>query len=237
MASGSLSANRDTWVQTPAGWRLRESALIATRPLTPPEALAEIRERAGMPDWKDVRIILWQSADAPPIAEFTAERLSLDPREAARTAVAYLREHAPEEAGRAEVALQSTDASRVAAVTRIFDARRANTAEWTQARQAAVIVHQSIAMRDRPDEAAAAQVIWLASEAHRDEKILVTWAPPGAAPFVRARYGKQVYSVGTVARELLGGDFFIDIASVPPDSALGRWLAAEKFPFDGIVGQ
>jgi len=100
-----------------------------------------------------------------------------------------------------------------------------------------VIVHQSVTMRDRLDEAAAGHVIWLASEVYRSGKILVTGAPPGSAPFVRSRYGKQAYSVGAILGELLGGDYFIDIASVPRDSALGRWLAAQKFPYDGIVGR
>ena len=56
--SGVLSANRDVWVKTAAGWRLKQSALIATQTLTPPEVLSEIRQRSGFPDWKEARIIL-----------------------------------------------------------------------------------------------------------------------------------------------------------------------------------
>jgi hypothetical protein len=235
--SGVLSANRDLWTRTEQGWRLRESTLIATRPLTPPDVLSEIRQRSGLPAWNDVRILLWHGAEAPGIPGFVAVALDIDPRHAARTAVAYLREHAPEEAGPAELAFLSNDSSRVAAVTRVFDARRAETSEWAVARQAAVIVHQSLTMRDRPDEAAAAQVIWLASEAYRNERIVVTGASAGADAFVRARYGKLAYSVGVLPRELLGGEFFVDSASVPSDSALGRWLAAQKLPYDGVVGR
>lgn len=236
-AAGVLSANRDTWVKTAAGWRLKESALIATRSATPPEVLAEIGRRAGMPDWKDVRILLWHGGGAPGIPGFTTVRASLEPREAAETVLEYLKQHAPEEAGPAALAFQGEDAARLAAVVRAFDAHRADTPEWGWARQAAVIVHQSVAMRDRPDEAAAGTVIWMASEAYRSGKILVTGATPGMASFVRNRYGRQVYLVGAVARELLGGEHFIDIASVPRDSELGKWLAAQKLPYDGIVGR
>jgi hypothetical protein len=236
-ASGVLSANRDLWVKTAAGWRLKESALIAMQPLTPPEVLSEMRKRSGFPDWKEARLILVHGSEGPRIAGFTSVMADIDPRRAAQTAVAYLQAHAPEEAGPADLAFLSNDSAKIAAVTKVFDANRVSTPEWSRARQAAVIVHQSITLRDRPDEAVAAQVIWLASEPYRSERILVAGVPPGAVPFVRARYGKQVYSLGVIERELLGGDYFIDIASVPRDSALGRWLAAQKFPFDAIMGR
>ena len=76
-------------------------------------------------------------------------------------------------------------------------------------------------MRDRPDEAVAAQVIWLASEAYRSERFLVAGVPPAPFRSLRQRYGKQVYSVGVVPRESLGGRYFIDVASAPRDSPLG----------------
>jgi hypothetical protein len=82
----------------------------------------------------------------------------------------------------------------------------------------------------------ASHIIWLAAEAHPAEKFLVV-APRGVLPAVRQRYGKQVYAIGVVPRELLGGDYFLDIASVPRETPLGRWLAAQKFPYDGVMGE
>jgi hypothetical protein len=232
-----FSSNRDTWLLGPGGWKLQESTLIATRPITPADVLAQIHERAGMPGFDDVRIVLWEGPSAPAIPGFTAESADPDPVAAARQALAYLNEHAPEEAGPAELAFQNDDAARLAGVVRVFDAHPAQTADWLYARQAAMVVYQSHAMRDRRDEAMAANVIWLASQAHPSGKIVVA-APNAAAiaPFVRQRYGRQVYVVGAIARELLGGDLFLDLRSVPAGTPLARWLAAQKFPFDGLIG-
>jgi hypothetical protein len=237
-ALGVLSSNRDTWVRTAAGWKLKESVLIATRPLTPPDVLGEIRERAGMPDWKDIRIVLYDGPRAPEIPGFTAVSAHVDRAASAAHVLAYLKEHAPDEAGSATLAFQGDDAGKLTAVVRAFDTRRAATADWLFARQSAVVVYQLAALRDRPDEVIAGQAIWLASQAYPREKLLIaTPDAAAAAPAVRARYGKQVYVVGAVPRELLGGTHFLDIASVPRDSALARWLAAQKFPYDGIVGR
>jgi erythromycin esterase len=48
-----LSANRDTWAKTASGWKLKESALISTRSITPPTdsrtampVVAELKQRA-----------------------------------------------------------------------------------------------------------------------------------------------------------------------------------------------
>jgi hypothetical protein len=236
-ASGVFSANRDTWVSTGEGWRLQESSLIATRPLTPPDILAEIREKARVPDWKGVRIILWHGGDPPPIPGFTAVRANTDRRQAAATALAYLREHAPDAAGPAELAFQGDDAGRLAAVIHAFDKHRANTPEWAWARQAAVVVRQSVTMRDRPYEAAAGQVIWLASTPYRNQRIVVTGAPPGSAAYLRNRYGRQVYSVGVVAREILGGELFLDVSNVWSDSLLGQWLQTQGLAYDGLAAR
>jgi hypothetical protein len=235
---GVLSSNRDTWVRTAGGWKLKESVLIATRPLTPSEVLAEIRERAGLPDWKDIRIVLYEGPSAPEIPGFTAVSAHVDRAVSEAHVLAYLKEHAPDEAGPAAVAFQGDDAGRLTAVVRAFDTRRAATADWLFARQSAVVVYRLAALRDRPDDVVAGQAIWLASQAYPREKLLIaTPNAAAAAPAVRVRYGKQVYVVGAVARELLGGTHFLDIASVPRDSALGRWLVEQKFPYDGIVGR
>jgi hypothetical protein len=191
-----------------------------------------------MPDWKDIRLILFEGARAPEIPGFTAVSAYVDRAAAAAHALSYLKEHAPEEAGPAALAFQGEDAGRLAAVARVFDARRAATADWLFARQSAVVVHQLTVMRDRPDEVSAGQAIWLASEAYpRGRLVIAIPNAAGAAPAVRNRYGKQVYVVGAVPKELLGGAHFIDIVSVPRDSALGRWLAAQKFPFDALAGR
>lgn len=231
-----LSSNRDVWVRTAVGWRLESSTLIATRPLIPPDVHAEIPGRAGLPDWSDVRIVIWQGADARSLTGFDTVHAPATRDEAAANAVAYLKQHAPEEAGRAALAFQGTDASRLAAVVKAFDSRRADTTEWMFARQAAVLAYQLGTMPR--EEALAAYVIWLASEPYRARKFLVALPEAAAtAPLVRKRYGRQVYVVGSLPRELLGGDYFIDIARVPPDSALGRWLAAQKLPFDGVAAR
>lgn len=237
-ALGVLSSNRDLWVRTEAGWRLKESTLIATRPLTPPDVLAEIGQRAGMPDWKNIRIVLFDGGMSPEIPGFVAVSAHVDRDAATAHAVSYLKEHAPEEAGPAALALQGDDAGKLAAVVRAFDKRRAATQDWLFARQSAVVVRQLVTMRDRPDEVTAGQAIWLASQAYpRDKLVIAIPNAVGAATVVRARYGRQVYVVGGVPKELLGGPHFIDIANVPPRSVLGRWLAAQKLPYDGIVGR
>jgi hypothetical protein len=234
--AGVLSSNRDVWVRTAAGWRLKQSALIAMRAVTPPEVLAEIRQRAGMPEWTNVRILLWQGAGPPAIPAFTAVPAMADRAAAVEAAVGYLKQHAPEEAGPATLAFQGSDGARMAAVVRGFDTRRADSADWSFARQAAVVAYQL--STGRREDALAAHVIWLASEAYRSGKILVATRDAAAiAPMVRSRYGKQVYVVGELARELVGGEHFIDIASVPAGSALGKWLAVQKLPFDGIQGR
>jgi hypothetical protein len=235
-AAAVMSSNRDVWVRTAAGWRLQSSTLIATRPLIPPEVLAEIPGRSGLPDWSEVRIILWQGADAPALAGFTTVPTIASRDEAVASAVAYLQQHAPDEAGRAALAFQGNDATRLAAVVKAFDSRRANTTEWMFARQAAVLVYQLATMRR--EEALAAYAVWLASEPYRADKILLTMPEAAeAAPLVRKRYGRQVYVTGTLPRELLGGDYFLDLARVPADSALGRWLAGQKLPFDGVAAR
>jgi hypothetical protein len=237
-ALGVLSSNRDTWVRTAAGWKLKESALIATRPLTPPDVRAEIGRRAGMPDWKDIRIVLFEGGRPPELPGFTAVSAHVDRAAAAAHVLSYLKEHAPDEAGPAALAFQGDDAAKLAAIVRAFDTRRAATPDWLFARQSAVVVYQLAAMRDRPDEVTAGQAIWLASQAYPRDKLAVAMPnAAAAATAVRARYGKQVYVVGAVPRELLGGTHFLDIASVPRDSVLGAWLAAQKFPYDGIVGR
>lgn len=236
--SGVLSSNRDRWIRIGGAWKLQDSTLIATRALTPPDVVAEVPRRAGMPDWTDVRIVLFEGQRTPEIPGFVTVSATLDRGAAAEKALAYLKEHAPEEAGPAALAFQSDEAGRLAAVVRAFDSHRASTPEWLLARQGAVVAYQSVTMRDRPHEAVAGQVIWLASQAYPREKLIVRVdGVSRVAPIVRNRYGRQVYTAGSVLRELLGGEYFIDIAGVPPDSPLGLWLAAQKLPFDGIVGQ
>lgn len=239
---GVLSSNRDVWSRAGDGWKLKRSTLIATRPVTPPAVLAAIREHAGLPDWQGVRIVLWQGGKPPEIAGFTpVPAEELDPRfanAAAARAVAYLKEHAPEEAGPALLAFQGTDPARVAAVVRVFEQHRAATSEWMYARHAALLVYQSKTLEDRLAEAIAANVIWLVSEAAPNGKILAPVSDAAAvAPLVRNRYGKQVYVAGELPRELMGGEHFLDLARAPAGTPLARWIAAQKFPFDGIVGR
>lgn len=234
-AAALLSNNRDVWVRSGTGWRLESSTLIASRPLIPREALDEIAGQAGFPDWGDVRIVLWQG-EPPALPGFTVARVVTNRDQAAAAAVAYLEQHAPDEAGRAAVAYQRRDPARMAAVVKAFDSHRAETKEWMFARQGAVLAYQLSTMRR--EEALAAYVVWLASEPYRESKILVALSETAeVAPLVRKRYGAQAYAVGTLPRELLGGDYFIDVARVPVDSALGRWLAGQKLPFDGVVAR
>jgi hypothetical protein len=238
---GVLSSNRDVWARAGDGWKLRRSTLIATRPVLPPDVRAGVRQYAGMPDWAKVRILLWQGEHPPALDGFTViPPEELDPRyadAAAARAVDYLKEHAPEEAGPALLAFQGTDPSRVAATVRVFEQHREATGEWAHARHDALLVYQSKTLQDRPAEAIAANVVWFASEALPNAKILAV-APEAsaAAPLVRNRYGKQVYTVGELPRELLG-DSFLDLARVPAATPLGRWIAAQKFPFDAIAGR
>jgi hypothetical protein len=251
-AQALLSSNRDTWVKTPAGWRLKESSLLATRAMAPPEVLAQIREHAGMPAFRDVRILLWEGK-APEIAGFQVRAADVDwgsgkiigidmrnSQAAAAQALRYLKEHIPEEAGPAELAFQGDDPVRLSAVVRVFDSHPAKDAEWLEARQAALIVHQSHTMLSRRDEAMAGNVVWLASQAYPAGRIVVQARNAAAmAPWLRKRYGKQVYLVGTVPRELVGGPLFLDLASIPPGSPLERWLAAQQLSgvYDGLSGQ
>jgi hypothetical protein len=233
--TGMFSSSRDTWVQTAKGWKLKQSTLVASRAFTPPEVLAEIKERSGLPDWTDVRILLWQG-DARPVPGFTVAPPLGAPAATAATAVRYLREHAPDAAGPAELAFQENDTARIARVVRTFDENRADTAAWLFARQAAVAVYQSLTMPR--EEAVAANIIWLASQAYPSDKILVATPDAGAAAgLVRKRYGKQVYVAVGAPRELLGGDYFVDLRSAPPESVLARWAAAQKFDCDAIFGQ
>ena len=212
---------------------MRRSTVIATRPSTPADVLAEIPKRAGQPDWRDVRILVCDCRNAPSIEGFPFIRSDIDERAAAARALAYLEEHAPEEAGPAALAFQQKDAARIADVVRAFD-RLPHTPEWKVARHDAGIVYQAVAASS--EDRLASHLIWLAAEAHPSGKFLAI-APAGVLPALRQRYGKQVYGIGAVPRELLGGAWFLDIASVPPETALGRWLAAQKFQFDGIVGE
>jgi hypothetical protein len=239
-AQGVLSSNRDLWARVGDGWKLRRSTLIATRPVLAPDVLAGLRQYDGMPDWRNVRLLLWQGDHPPALDGFTAVPAEeLDPRyveAAAARVVDYLKEHAPEQAGPALVAFQGNDPAKVAAVVRVFEQHHAETEEWLHARHDALLVYQSKTLQDRPAEAIAANVIWFASEALPKSKI-VAIVPEGVAPLVRNRYGKQVYTVGELPRELLGGEYFVDLARVPAATPLGRWIASQKFPFDAIAGR
>jgi hypothetical protein len=228
---GVLTSNRDLWVRGSGGWKLKRSTLIATRPVTPPEVLAGIRAIAGMPDLHDVRIVLWQG-DPKPLPGFT--RIPAQEPDAAQRALAFLQQHAPEEAGPAELAFQGDDPARMAAVVRVFDELLDGTAEWRYARHAAAVVYQVKTMP--PEQVVAANILWYAAEAMPKERLLVSVPNAAAvAPMVRNRYGKQVYVVGTIPRELLGGDYFLDLARVPPGTPLARWVAAQKLPFDAVA--
>jgi hypothetical protein len=237
-SNGVISSNRDTWVRVNSNWKLKESSLLATRPLIPANAQAEIRKRTGIPELKDVRIILFEGTEVPQIPGFKLVAGVGDRRASEERVVAYLKEHAAEAAGPAALSLQTDDVGRLASVVRAFDTHRAQTPEWLWARQSAVFIYQSVALGEKPEEVAGAQAIWIASQAYPNDKILFPIRDAvKVAPIVRSRYGKQVYVVGAVPRELLGGDAFVDLATVPGDSALGKWIAAQKFPYDAIVGQ
>jgi hypothetical protein len=237
---GVLSSNRDVWARAGSGWKLRRSTLIATRPVLAPDVLAGVREYAGMTPWQNVRILLWQGNRPPALDGFTAVPAEeLDPRyadAAAARAVEYLKENAPEEAGPALLAFQGSDPAKVAAVVREFEQHKAATGEWVHARHDALLVYQSKTLQDRPAEAIAANVVWFASEALPNAKILAA-VPDGVAPLVRNRYGKQVYTVGELPRELLGGEYFVELSRVPATTPLGQWIASQKFPFDAIAGR
>jgi hypothetical protein len=237
---GVLSSNRDLWTRVGDGWKLRRSTLIATRPVLPSDVLAGIRQYDGMPDWQNVRILLWQGAHPPALDGFTAVASEeLDPRyaeAAGARAVEYLKEYAPEEAGPALLAFQGSDPAKVAATVRVFEQHKANTEAWLHARHDALLVYQSKTLQDRPADAIAANVVWFASEALPNAKILAV-VPDGVAPLVRNRYGKQVCTVGEFPRELLGGEYFVDLSGVPATTPLGRWVAAQKLPFDAIAGR
>jgi hypothetical protein len=183
---------------------------------------------------------LWQGT-APAVAGFTSiPAEEVDPRyaqEAGAQAVAWLKENAPEEAGPALVAFQGMDPARVAAVVRVFEQHRARTEEWARARHAALMVYQS-KVEERPEEAIAANVIWWASEAMPEGKILVATANvKEVAGLVRKRYGRQVYAVRAIPRELMGGALFLDLGRAPAGSELARWVAAQGFGVDGVVGE
>ena len=252
-AQALLSSSRDTWVRTSAGWRLKESSLLGTRVATPPAILAQIREHAGMPRFDDVRIVLWEGAAAPAIEGFAVTASDADwgggkgigidirnSRAAAAQALRYLQEHMPEEAGPAEVAFQGDDPVRLSAVVRLFDSHPASDADWLNARQAAMVVYQSRGMLARRDEAMANNAVWLASQAYPAARIVVQARNAAAmAPWLRKRYGKQLYLVGSVPRQLLGGALFLDLSAVPAGSALDRWLAEQHLAgvYDGLAGQ
>ena len=188
-----------------------------------------------MPDWAGVRILLWQG-DFKPVPGFTVAPPLAAPAASAATALRYLKQHAPDAAGLAELAFQANDAARIAKVVHTFDENRAGTAEWLFARQAAVAVYQSLTLPR--GEAVAANIIWLASQAYPDDKILVvTPDASAAAPLVRKRYGTGVYLAVGAPRELLGGEYFVDLRSALPESVLGHWSAAQKFDCDAIFGQ
>jgi len=237
-----LSSNRDVWVRAGDGWKLEQSTLIASRPATPPAVLAQVPALAGMPDWKTVRILLWQGDAPPAIPGFTPVPIEeLDPRfadAAAARAVAWLKANAPEDAGPAQLAFEGADPARIAAIVRVFEQHRAPTAEWAYARHAALLVYQSKALHDHPEEAVAANIIWFASEMLPAGKLLAAVTNAAAvAPLVRARYGKQVYVAGTIPRELLGGNYFLDLSRIPPGTPLARWAAVQKFAFDAITAR
>ena len=213
---------------------MHRSTVIGVRPATPAEVLAEIPSRAGLPGWQDVRIIICECKPPPKIADFPLAFNDIDPEAAAGRVLQYLKEHAPEEAGPAALAFQARDAARVAAVVKAFDRQQSHSREWSAARHDAALVYQALTASS--DERLASHIIWLASDAHPGERFLVT-ASRGVLPALRQRYGKQVYAIGGVPRELLGGPYFLDIASVPRETPLGRWLVAQKFPFDGILGE
>ena len=170
-----FSSNRDQWVKTSAGWKLRRSTVIGTRPSAPAEVLAEIPKRAGQPDWRDVRMIVCDCRNAPSIAGFPFIASDIDESAAAARAVAYLEKHAPEEAGPAALAFQQKDAARIAAVVRAFD-RLPHTPEWKVARHDAALVYQAVAAS--AGERLASHIIWLASESDPTGKFSVI-APAG----------------------------------------------------------
>jgi hypothetical protein len=151
---GVLSSNRDLWVRVGEGWKLRHSILIATRPLLAPDVLSGLRQYDGMPDWRNVRILLWLGSHPPALDGFTAvPPEEIDPRyadAAGARAVDYLKEHAPEEAGPALLAFQGNDPAKVAAVVRVFERDKAETDAWRHARHDALLVYQSKTLQDRP---------------------------------------------------------------------------------------
>jgi erythromycin esterase len=221
----------------------------------------------------------WNAAPGHRQVSFAGYDVQPSP-EAGRVVIDYLKRFAPEDAGPAELAYAEVrDAERAAAasaqVARGLDEHhrelvQASSPEaWREARQAASVAWQSRVMQiagkgqSYRGEAMAANVEWLAGEAHPDEKIVLwshnahTAAATGAsmADWLRRRYGKQLYTIGGAFAEGElraaekgelsihasappaegSGDavlaaagipqFFLDLTSVPPQSALGTWLA------------
>ena len=169
-----------------------------------------------------------QATGKPPILTFTAFDMQTA-TVAAAEALAYLKQHAPAEAVKAETAYRDIAglavpdnraaqfAERAAAVLKAFDDHRAelekasSTVAWRDARQAANVAFQACTMRipgrsgGYRDEMMAANVDWLLNEAHPKEKI-VLWAHNG---HVRFEQGAGYKPMGAWLRERHGKDMYV----------------------------
>ncbi len=166
----------------------------------------------------------WNAAPGPH-ATVSFAGIDIAPSPAAeRLVIDYLKRYAPEEAGPAELAYsEARDPARAATaaagVARMLDTKHrdlvaaSSPALWRDARQAAQVAWQSRTMQmpgkgvAYRSEALAANLEWLAAEAHAAEKIVlwthnanVAGTPGGMAEWLRRRYGKQLYTIGYAFR-------------------------------------
>lgn len=248
------------------------------------DATAALEKLNAWP-WETVemlQLVRWMRAynTAPgrhPVLSLAGFDMQSSPQAAAMV-VDYLKQYAPETAGQAELAYQEIrDAGRAAsaatAVAHMLDAhhRELSAASgedaWREARQAAAVAYQMREMQLSSKgqafraESMAGNVEWLAT-AHPGEKIValthnanVSTAPGAMGNWLRARYGRQLYTVGyafrggelravehdsVLARRVEAspegtGDavlsaagmpaFFLDLRRVPAQSVLGAWLS------------
>jgi len=201
----------------------------------------------------------WNAAPGPH-ATVSFAGIDIAPSPAAeRLVIDYLKRYAPEEAGPAGLAYsEARDPARAATaaagVARMLDTKHrdlvaaSSPALWRDARQAAQVTWQSRTMQmpgkgaAYRSEALAANLEWLAAEAHPAEKIVlwthnanVAATPGGMAEWLRRRYGKQLYTIGYAfrtgeLRAVTDGEPMVHTAPPAPGGSGGAVLGAAGIP-------
>ncbi len=205
------------------------------------------------------RMRAWNAAPGPH-ATLSFAGIDIAPSPAAdRIVLDYLKRYAPEEAGPAELAYaEARDPARAATaaagVARMLDTKHrdlvaaSSPEQWRDARQAAQVAWQSRTMQmpgkgaAYRSEAMAANLEWLAADAHPAEKI-VLWAhnanlaatPGGMAEWLRRRYGKQLYTIGYAfrageLRAVSNGQPAVHMAPAAPEGSGGAVLGGAGIP-------